>query len=90
MFATLLSPPEGVFYDAADAERRVDADLGGHFMCGADADRAASPGVRTFRALADHHEIDIGAGLDPQWAADARIQPARSQVDMVVQLESQA
>ena len=59
MFATLLSAPERVFHDAADAERRVDADLGGHFMGGADPDRAASAGVRTLGALADHHEIDV-------------------------------
>ena len=88
MFAALLSARERIFHDAADAERRVDADLGRHFMRGADADRPACPGVRTLGALADHHEIDVRVAR--QRAADARIQPARSQIHMVVQLESQA
>src|SRR6202012_3240151 len=80
MFATLLSARERVFHDTAHAERGVDADLGGYFRGGADANRAAGPGVGTLGALADHDEIDLRVA--GQWAADARIQPARSQVDV--------
>ena len=87
MPATLLSARERILDDAANAERGVDADLGGHFVGSADPNRAAGPGVRTLRALADHHEIDLG--VTGQRAADARVQPAGPQIDMVVQLKSQ-
>ena len=87
MFATLPGTLEGVFHDAADPERGVDADLGGHFVRSADADRAAGAGVRTLGALADHHEVDVG--IAGERTAHARVQPAWPQVDVVVQLKAQ-
>ena len=87
MLATLPSALERVFHNTADTERRVDTDLGGHFMGSADPDHAAGPGVGTLRTLADHHEIDVRVAA--QRATYARIQPRRPQVDVVVQLEAQ-
>ncbi len=87
MFATLLGAREGLFDDAADSERGVDADLGGDLVRSADADRAPVTGVGTLRALADHHEIDVR--VTGKWAADSRVEPARAQVDVVIELESQ-
>ncbi len=90
MLAALLGARERVFHHPADPERGVGADLGRHFVRGADADRAAGSGVGTFGALADHHEVDVCAGLDPQRAGHARVQPTRPQIDVVVELKSQA
>ena len=87
MFAALLGTREGVFHDAADPERGVGADLGGHFVRSADADRAAGPGVRALGALADHDEVDLR--VTGQWAAHAGVEPAWPQVDVVVELKSQ-
>src|ERR1700691_5666741 len=76
MPATLLSALERVVHDTADTECGVDADLSGHFMGSAAADRAAGPGIRTLRTLADHHEIDVGVA--GQRAAYARVPPTRA------------
>ena len=58
---TGLGPREGVADDALDAERGVDADLGGHLLRRADADRAAVADVRPLGALADDHEVDVAS-----------------------------
>src|ERR1700748_2461538 len=87
MLATLPRTFEGVRYDAADTERCVDADFGGDLMRGAGPDRTSGAGVGAFGALADHHEIDVR--VTGQRAAHTRIQPCRTQVDVMVQLEAQ-
>ncbi len=87
MLATLLGAREGVFHDTADPECGVGADLGRHFVRGAHADRAAGPGVGAFGALADHHEVDVR--VSGKRAAHTGVQPARAQVDVVVELKSQ-
>ena len=64
---------EGVPDDPLDAEGRVDADLGGDLVRGADAHRAAVADVRALGALADDDEVDV-AGVAPA----ARRRPGRA------------
>ena len=73
---TALGAGERVADHPLDAERGVDADLGGDLGRRADAQRAAVAGVGTLGALADHHEVDV-AGVRP--AATSR--PGRSATD---------
>src|ERR1700747_2707558 len=87
MLATLPRTFEGVRYDAAEHERCADADFGGGLLRGRGPDRTAGAGVGAFGALADHHEIDVR--VTGQRAAHTRIQPCRTQVDVMVQLEAQ-
>ena len=63
----LLRTGEGVADDPLDAERRVEADLGGDLGGRAHADGAAVAGVGALGALADHHEVDL-AGRSAQRA----------------------
>ena len=58
-------------HDALHPERGVEADLGGDLVGRADPDRTAGARVGTFRALADHHEVDVG--IARQGAVDTRI-----------------
>ncbi|OBJ37266.1 hypothetical protein A5621_15110 [Mycobacterium colombiense] len=83
-----LGPFERVGHHPAHTESRVLAYLGGDFVGRSDADGAAGAGVGPFGSLAHHHEVDVGVA--GQRAVHSRIQPARPQVDVMVQLETQA
>jgi len=78
---------EGVTDHALHAEGRVDADLGGDLVRGADAQRPAVADVRALGALADDDEVDV-ARLR-QGGRHARVETSRPQVDVVVELEAQ-
>ena len=86
-----LGAREGVADDALDAERGVDADLGGHLLRRADTDRAAVADVGSLGAFADDHEVDVAPIGDTarERCRNARKQPGRTQVDVVVELEPQ-
>jgi hypothetical protein len=87
VLAPLGRPAERVTHHALHAERGVQAHLGGHFVRGADADRAARAGVWPLGALAHDHEVD--GGIACQRAVDTRKQPRRTQIDVMVELEAQ-
>ena len=74
VLAPLRGPGERVAHDALDAERGVEADLGGDLVRGADADGATGAGVRALGALADDDEVDVGVA--GQRTADAGVQLA--------------
>ena len=82
-----LGSREGVAHDPLDAERRVDAHLGGDLGRRACAHRAAVADVRALGALAHDDEVDVARV--GQRGRDAREEPRRPQVDVVVELEAQ-
>lgn len=82
MLATPSSPLERVGNHTPHTERGVHADFGGHLVGRADANRPAVAGVGSLGALAHHHEVD--AGIAGQRAGHPRIQPGRTQVDVVI------
>ncbi len=82
-----LGPAEGVADDALDAERRVDADLGGDLVRRPDAQRPAVADVGALGALADDDEVDVPRLA--QRRGHARVEPGRPQVHVVVELEPQ-
>ncbi len=88
MLATPSSPLERVGNHTPHTERGVHADFGGHLVGRADANRPAVAGVGSLGALAHHHEVD--ARIAGQRAGHPRIQPGRTQVDVVIQLEAQS
>ena len=88
----LARPPrragERVAYHPLDAERGVDADLGGDLVLGVLAQQPAVAGVGPLGALAHDHHVDlVRAGQRP---AHAGVEPGRAEVDVVVELEPQA
>jgi len=86
MLAPLLSPGECVTDDAAHTEGGVQAHLGGDLVGCADPDGAPGSRVGALGALTDDDEIDLGVAR--QWAAHPLVEPARAQVDVVVELET--
>ncbi|OCB19658.1 hypothetical protein A5674_06545 [Mycobacterium malmoense] len=88
VLAAALGAFEGVDHHAAHAECGVQAHLGGDLVGRPGADGAAGTGIRAFGALAHHHEIDVR--IPREGAAHTGIQPARSQVDVMIELKTQA
>ena len=67
------------------AEVGVQRHLGGDLVRGVLAQQSAVAGVRALGALPQHHQVDgLVAG---QRARHARVQPGRTEVDVVVELE---
>ena len=81
--------PERVPDHPADAERGVDALLGGDLVRRAFPHDPAGAGVGTFGALPHHHDVDRLGPDVRQRRGHARIEPDRPQVDVVVQFEPQ-
>jgi len=88
VLATPLGALESVDHHSTYTERGIDADLGGYLVGRSDADRATVTGVGPFGPLAHHHEVD--AGVSRERTAHPRIESARSQVDVMIQLKAQA
>ena len=88
MLATPPSALERVGHHTTHPEGGVQAYLGGYFVGRSDANRTTGTGVGTFGPLAHHHEIDVG--ISGERTAHSRIQPGGPQVDVVIQLETQA
>ena len=84
-----LRAPEGVPDDALDAVRGVEALLGGDLVRRALAQRSTGADVRALGALAHHDHVDGRRRARRHRAGDARVQPHRAQVDVVVELEAQ-
>jgi hypothetical protein len=87
VLAPLRGPGEGVPHDPFDAERGVQAHLGGDLVRCAGADGPTGAGVGPLGALADDDEVD--RGVTGQRAAGAGMQRRRTQVHMVVEREAQ-
>ena len=86
----LGSALQGVPGHPADAERGVDALLGGHLGRRALAHDAAGLDVGALGALPDDQHVDRLVPDVGQRRGDARIQPDRPEVDVLVELEPQA
>src|SRR6185437_1665642 len=86
----VLAAPPGALERVPDhprhTERRVDADFGRDLVGGADADRATVAGVWTLGPLAHHHEVDVR--VPRERTAHPGVQPAGTEVDVVVQLKT--
>ncbi len=86
VFAALGGAGEGVAHHPLHPVGGIEADLGGHLVVGAGADRAAGAGVGAFGAFPDDDEVDLReAG---QRAGYTPIEPGGPQVDVVVQGEA--
>ena len=85
---TRLCSRKGVADDPSDAISSIDADLGRQLLRRTHPDRAAVADVRPFRPFADDDEVnDTGIG---QRSGDPEIDPGRSQVDVVIELEAKS
>ena len=80
---------ERVARDALDAVAREDAGLLGHFVRRADVQAAADAGVLALGVLAHADHVDVGGAAVGERRGDARQQPHRPQVHVLVEALAQ-
>ena len=87
MLPALHGELERVTHHAFDAIGGIDGNLGGHLVRGVATDRTAGTAVQAFGAFAHDHEVNVtGVG---ERRGDALVQLGRTQVDVLVQIETQ-
>ena len=87
--ASLASQLEGVAHAALRAVPRREHDLSGHLVRGVLVGEAAGSHVKVFGVLPDDDEVDLIGALVLQGAVDPLVEDDGTQVDVLVEGESQ-